>query len=52
MPRAYAGFLRGGPNSKNFGNLDIHAAKRDVASSKAASRCYGGFGGMPPQENF
>ena len=29
----------GGPNSKIFGNLDIHAAKRHVASSEASSRC-------------
>ena len=37
---AYAGFLRGGgPNYKIFVNFDIHAAKRHVASSEAASRC-------------
>ena len=34
---AYAGFLRGGPNFKISGILDIHAAKRHVASSEAAS---------------
>ena len=39
IPGAYAGFLRGGPNSKIVGNLDIHAAKLHVASSEAASRC-------------
>ena len=37
---AYAGFLRGGwPNFKISGILDIHAAKRHVASSEAASLC-------------
>ena len=29
----------GGPNFKIFGILDIHAAKRHVASSEAASLC-------------
>ena len=38
-PGAYAGFLRGGPNFKIFGILDIHAAERHVASSEAASLC-------------
>ena len=39
-PGAYAGFLKGGgANSKKFWKLDIHAAKRHVASSEAASRC-------------
>ena len=39
-PGAYAGFLRGGgPNFKISGILDIHAAKRHVASSEAASLC-------------
>ena len=47
---AYAGFLRGGgPNFKISGILDIHGAKRHVASSELL---LGGFGGMPPQENF
>ena len=37
---AYAGFLKGGgPNFKISGILDIHAAKRHVASSEAASLC-------------
>ena len=36
---AYAGFFRGGPNFKNFWILDIHAAKRHVATSEAASLC-------------
>ena len=37
---AYAGFLRGGgPNFKIFWILYIHAAKRHVASSEAASLC-------------
>ena len=35
----------GGPNFKISGILDIHAAKL-----RAFGR--GGFGGMPPQENF
>ena len=39
MTGAYAGFLRGGPNFKIFVILDIHAAKRHVASSEAASLC-------------
>ena len=46
---AYAGFLRGGSNSKIFGNLDIHAAKRHVASSEPL---LGGFGGIPHKEIF
>ena len=46
---AYAGFLRGGPNFKNFGILDIHAAKRHVASSEAASLC---LGACPPKKIF
>ena len=33
----YAGFLRGGANFKIFEILDIHAAKRHVAISEAAS---------------
>ena len=37
---AYAGFLKGGgPNFKISGILDIHAVKRHVASSEAASLC-------------
>ena len=32
-------FSRGGPNFKISGVLDIHAAKRHVASSEAASLC-------------
>ena len=37
---AYAGFLKGGgAQLKFFWKLDIHAAKRHVASSEAASRC-------------
>ena len=38
---AYAGFLKGGggPNFKISGILDIHAAKRHIASSEAASLC-------------
>ena len=37
---AYAGFLKGGgPNFKISVVLDIHAAKRHVASSEAASLC-------------
>ena len=37
---AYAGFLKGGgPTFKFLGYLDIHAAKRHVASSEAASLC-------------
>ena len=37
---AYAGFLKGGgPNFKISGILDIHSAKRHVASSEAASLC-------------
>ena len=37
---AYARFLRGGgPNFKISGILDIHAAKRHVASSEAAILC-------------
>ena len=48
---AYAGFLRGGgPDFKIFGNLDIHAAKRHVASSEAASLCLGGLGAWPPKK--
>ena len=39
----------GGPNVKISGILDIHCR---VASSEAASLLLGGFGGMPPQENF
>ena len=39
----------GGPSLKFYGILDIHAAKRHVASSEPL---LGGFGGMPPQENF
>ena len=36
----YAGFLGGGgPNFPIFGILDIHAVKRHVASSEAASLC-------------
>ena len=39
-PGAYAGFLKGGgANFKISGILDIHAAKRHVASSDAASLC-------------
>ena len=32
-------FLRGGPNFKISGIMDIHAAKRHVANSEAASLC-------------
>ena len=42
-------FSRGGPNFKNSWILDTHAAKRHVASSEPL---LGGFGGMPPEENF
>ena len=42
-------FSGGGPNFKISGILDIHAAMRHVASSEPL---LGGFGGMPPQENF
>ena len=40
-------FSRGGPNFKNSWILDTHAAS--VASSEPL---LGGFGGMPPEENF
>ena len=50
---AYAGFLRGGgPNFKISGILDIHAAKRHVASSECASLCEGGLGAWPPKKIF
>ena len=42
----------GGPNLKISGILDIHAAKRHVASSEAASFCYGGLGACPPKKIF
>ena len=44
---AYAGFLKGGPNFKISGILDIYAAKRDVASCEPL---LGGFGGMSPKK--
>ena len=37
-----------GPNFKISGILEIHAAKRHVASSEAASLCQGGLGACPP----
>ena len=47
---AYAGFASGGPNIKISGILDIHAAKRHVASSEPFSR--GGMGACPLKKIF
>ena len=38
-PGAYAGVLSVGPNFKISGILDIHAAKRHIASNEVASLC-------------
>ena len=47
---AYAAFLRGGgPNFKISGILDIHAAKRHVASSEPL---LGGLGACFPKKIF
>ena len=42
----------GGPNFKISDILDIHAAKRHVASSEAASFCLGGLGTCSPKKIF
>ena len=51
LPGAYAGFLKGGGGQlKNFWKLDIHAAKRHVASLRAVAR--GVWGHAPPRKIF
>ena len=49
---AYAGFLRGGAQLKNFREFGYTCRKAACREQRSCEPLLRGFGGMPPQENF